>query len=92
MEHEQEVHKNVIVQETKDVRRSNRIRHKHERYGFLLTQTGDIMLMDNDEPITYQDAMNSPEFERWLEAMKSEMDSMYENKVWTLVKPPEGVK
>ena len=36
--------------------------------------------------------MNSPDSERWLEAMKSEMDSMYENKVWTLVDPPEGVK
>ena len=24
--------------------------------------------------------------------MKSEKDSMYENQVWTLVDPPEGVK
>ena len=93
LEHEQEVHENVIVQETQDVRRSNRIRREPERYfGFLLTQTGDVMLMDDDEPLTYEDAMNSPESERWLEAMKSEMDSMYENKVWTLVEPPEGVK
>ncbi|OKX69675.1 hypothetical protein AXD71_14880, partial [Listeria monocytogenes] len=91
-EHEQDVHENVTVQETQDVRRSNRIRREPERYyGFLLTQTGDVMLMDDDEPLTYQDAMNSPEFERWLEDMESEMDSMYENKVWTLVEPPEGV-
>ena len=26
----------------------------------------------------------------WLEAMKSEMDSMLSNKVWTLVDPPKG--
>ena len=43
-------------------------------------------------PLTYQYAMNSPDSERWLEAMKSEMDSMYDNQVWTLVDPPEGVK
>ena len=29
---------------------------------------------------------------RWLEAMKSEIDFMYDNQVWTLVDPPEGVK
>ena len=28
---------------------------------------------------------------RWLEAMRSEMDSMYVNQVWTLVDAPEGV-
>ncbi|KAG8503242.1 hypothetical protein CXB51_001188 [Gossypium anomalum] len=34
----------------------------------------------------------SPDSEKWLETMRSEMDSMYENQVWTLVDPPEGVK
>ena len=29
--------------------------------------------------------MMSPDSAKWLEAMKSEMGSMYENKVWTLV-------
>ena len=57
-----------------------------------MTQSGDVMLVDNDESLTYKDAMNSPDYERWLEAMKSEMDSMYENQVWTLVEPPDGVK
>ena len=28
----------------------------------------------------------------WLKAMKSEMESMYENQVWNLVDPPEGTK
>ena len=62
MENEQDVHKNVTVQETQDVRRSNRIRREPERYyGFFLTQNGDVMLMDDDEPLTYEDAMNSPQ-------------------------------
>lgn len=30
--------------------------------------------------------------EKWLEAMKSEMDAMDTNQVWTLVDPPEGIK
>ena len=29
--------------------------------------------------------MAGPDFDKWLEAMKSEIGSMYENKVWTLV-------
>ncbi|XP_052882728.1 uncharacterized mitochondrial protein AtMg00820-like [Gossypium arboreum] len=53
---------------------------------------GDILLIDQDEPRTYQEAVASPDSEKWLEAMRSEMDSMYENQVWTLVDPPERVK
>ena len=50
-------------------------------------------LDENDEdPITYMDAMQRPDSEKWLEAMKSKMDSMKVNDVWTLVDPPEGVK
>ena len=43
------------------------------------------MLLDHDEPTNYEEAMMSPDSTKWLEAMKSEMGSMYENKVWTLV-------
>ncbi|KAL4361336.1 hypothetical protein GQ457_04G018620 [Hibiscus cannabinus] len=45
-----------------------------------------------DEPKTYQEAVASPDSEKWLEAMRSKMDSMSENQVWTLVEPPEGIK
>ncbi|XP_073153114.1 uncharacterized protein [Henckelia pumila] len=31
------------------------------------------------------------ESSNWLEAMLSEMDTMYSNQVWTLVDPPEGI-
>ena len=43
------------------------------------------MLLDHDKPTNYEEAMMSPDSVKWLEAMKSEMGSMYENKVWTLV-------
>ena len=48
--------------------------------------------MDQDEPTTYHEAMMSPDSEKWLQAMKSEMQSMYDNQVWNLVDPPEGAK
>ena len=46
------------------------------------------MLFDHDEPTYYEEAMVSPDSAKWLEAMKSKMGSMYENKVWTLVDLP----
>ena len=48
--------------------------------------------MDQNEPTTYQEAITSPDFEKWLEAMKSKMESMKINNIWTLVDPPEGIK
>ena len=38
------------------------------------------------------DAMQRSDSELWLEAMKSEMESMEINHVWTLVDIPEGIK
>ena len=45
----------------------------------------NVMVDENDDPATYDEAMTSPDSDKWLEAMKSEMGSMYENQVWTLV-------
>ena len=47
------------------------------------------MLLDHDEPTNYEEAIMSPDSAKWLEAMKYEMGSMYENKVWTLVDFPD---
>ena len=43
------------------------------------------MLLDHEEPTNYEEAMMSLDSAKWLETMKSEMRSMYENKVWTLI-------
>ena len=51
-----------------------------------------VMLVEQDEPATYKEAMEGPESEKWLEAMKSEIGSMYDNQVWTMVDIPEGRK
>jgi hypothetical protein len=50
------------------------------------------MLTDQDEPATYTEAMEGTESEKWLEAMKSEIRSMYHNQVWTLVDIPRDRK
>ena len=63
-------------------RRSNRVRSAPEWY---VNPILEVMLLDHDEPTNYEEAMVSPDSAKWLEAMKSEMGSMYENKVWTLV-------
>ncbi|KAL0294631.1 UNVERIFIED_CONTAM: Retrovirus-related Pol polyprotein from transposon TNT 1-94 [Sesamum radiatum] len=69
------------------LRRSTRVSQQPERYGFL-GLTGQL---DND-PKTYGEAISDIDLGRWIEAMKSKMDSMSSNKVWTLVDPPKGVK
>ena len=48
----------------------------------------EVMLLDHDEPTNYEEAMMSPDSEKWLEAMKSEIGFMYQNKVWNLVDLP----
>ncbi|KAK9024732.1 hypothetical protein V6N11_004889 [Hibiscus sabdariffa] len=88
----QVVEENLTDLETQPLRRSTRERHEPERYGFLVTTHGDVILVDQDEPKTYQEAVSSPDSKKWLEAMRSEMDSMSENQVWILVEPPEGIK
>ena len=72
-------------------RRSSRVRHEPERYGFLVTDDKNVALID-DEPTSYQEAMQDPDSHKWLEAMKAEMQSMYDNQVWNLIDPPEGSK
>ena len=49
-------------------------------------------MIEDDEPTSYDEVLKSSESELWLKAMKSEMDSMYDNQVWDLVDPPEGIK
>ena len=49
----------------------------------------EVMLLDHDELANYEEVMMSPDSAKWLEAMKSEMGFMYENKVWTLIDLPD---
>ena len=73
-------------QVTTEPHRSSRVRSAPEWYGNPVLE---VMLLDHDEPTNYEEAMMSPDSAKWLEAMKSEMGSMYENKVWTLIDLPD---
>ena len=49
----------------------------------------EVMLLDNNEPTSYGEAMVGPYSDKWLETMKSEIGSMYQNKAWTLMDLPD---
>ena len=69
-------------QVTTEPHRSTRVRSAPVWY---VNPVLEFMLLDHDEPTNYEEAMMSPDSAKWLEAMKSEIGSLYENKVWTLV-------
>ena len=73
-------------QVTTEPRRSTRACSAPEWFGNLVLE---VMLLDHNKPANYEEAMMSPDSTKLLEAMKSEMGSMYENKVWTLVDLPD---
>ncbi|PZC74114.1 hypothetical protein B5X24_HaOG208365 [Helicoverpa armigera] len=86
---------NVEVEETVDREESsegacryplrNRIRDGNHPHGLACCT-------ENAEPLTVKEALRRNDKDNWKEAMKKEMDSMYENKVWKLVDKPPGAK
>ncbi|KAJ9543891.1 LOW QUALITY PROTEIN: hypothetical protein OSB04_023598 [Centaurea solstitialis] len=72
--------------QTQDLRRSSRVRQEPDRYlGFLVSQdSGDL-----NEPTSYGEAVSGNESKQWQEAMKAEMQSMYDNQVWELTDLPQ---
>ena len=70
----------TLDQVSNELRRSTRVNSAPEWYDNPVLQ---VMLLDNGEPTNYEEAMMSPYSD------KSEIGSMYENKVWTLVDLPD---
>ena len=71
---------------TTEPRRSIRTRTASEWYSNPILE---VMLLDNNEPTSYGEAMVGPNSDKWLEAMKSEIVSIYQNKAWTLMDLPD---
>ena len=44
------------------------------------------------DPYTYEEAINDIDAHHWVQAMKSELNSMYSNQVWDLVKAPNDIE
>ena len=57
-------------QVTTEPRRSTTVRSAPEWYGNPVVE---VMLLDHDAPMNYEEAMMSPDSAKWLEAIKSEI-------------------
>jgi hypothetical protein len=80
------------VAEAPAPQRSIQARRATDKLNLLITEERHILLIENDEPMTYTQAMKGPDSDKWLEAMESELISMHDNQVWNLVDPIEGVR
>ena len=69
-------------------RRSDRTRQPPDRYGDWCLST----LLESDEPKSVEEALSDPKSAHWLSAMKSEINSIHMNQVWTLVEPKPNQK
>ena len=58
-------------------------------YVVYLHESESDLGIEND-PVTFSQAMNDVNSDKWLEAMKDELKSMVHNEVWDLVELPEG--
>ena len=74
------------------LRRSTRVSRPPVRYGYDQDSYLVEALTSEEDPVTYAEAMLDIDSQKWVEAMRAEMDSMETNGVWTLVDPPSGVK
>jgi hypothetical protein len=52
-------------------RRSERACRATDKLNLMITGERDILLLDNDEPMTYAEAMMDPDSEKWQSAMRS---------------------
>ena len=61
-EPEADIHRDEIAVnpfETQVLRRSSRIRTVLERYGFLINKHNDVLLIEDNEPTTYEEYLNN---------------------------------
>ena len=73
-------------------RRSGRIVRPPIRFISLGETYEAISEEAESDPCTYEEAMNDIDAHHWIKAMKIELDSMYSNQVWDLVKAPNGIE
>ena len=73
-----------------DNRRSARIRRRPGNF-WMVDQARIAQDKDEDAP-TYEEAMNGPNREQWLQALKEEIASLASNGTWELKDLPAGIK
>jgi hypothetical protein len=50
----------------------------------------DELVTKRVEPRTYNQAVESPEHEKWAEAIQKEVDSLHRNRTFTIMRRPRG--
>jgi len=90
-----EVNNEPVVEQPQEIvlRRSQREKRYDisNDYVVYLQELENDLSIDND-PVSFSEAMNSDNFDKWLDAMKDELKSMTQNCVWDLVELSEGCK
>ena len=76
--------------------KSSRISYPPKRYIGMLKEDVEeaFFVVDGghgDDSSTLKKMMSDIDFEKWLDAIKSEIDLMHSNQVWILVDPFEGI-
>ena len=69
-------------------RRSGRVVRQSECFIGL----GEVLEEPETDPCNYNEAIQDKDATLWQKVMNTEMESIYSNKVWSLVDPPDGVK
>ncbi|GKA63330.1 retrotransposon protein, putative, ty1-copia subclass, partial [Tanacetum coccineum] len=73
------------------IRRSERTHQAPNRL-CLNVEAGEHSLGDLNEPTSYKSAMLDSKYNKWIDAMNSEIQSMMDNMVWVLVDLSPGCK
>ncbi|CAL8993086.1 unnamed protein product, partial [Prunus brigantina] len=59
---------------------------------FVFLQESEHDINTTEDPLSYKQAIQSDNCDKWIEAMESELQSMRKNGVWKLVDLPQGCK
>lgn len=60
-----------------------------DRYNDFIN-VDEILLAEGQEPISYEEAVQSSEAPKWREAINNEIESLHRNNVWELTQAPKG--
>ncbi|KAE8696959.1 hypothetical protein F3Y22_tig00110637pilonHSYRG00407 [Hibiscus syriacus] len=80
--------------EAPTTRQSDRVRRRPNWHSDYVIE-GNIaycLLTEDDEPSTYQEAINNSDASLWMMAMQEEIEALHKNNTWDLVSLPQGRK
>lgn len=78
----------VTDRQRREIKAFKRYAYAH-LIAYALTEAHEL---ENDELRTYKEVVSGRDSERWIKAMKEEIESLYKNNTWKLVKKPDNMK